>query len=73
MPLNTQVNARTHEANKFATYTSSGPGGAGSKLTINMNNNSSTGMPPESSNGGGSGGGARATSNQVKLTRAVIL
>lgn len=30
------VNARTHEPNKFATYSSSGPGGAGSKLTIHV-------------------------------------
>ena len=72
MPLNggTTVNTRTHDANKFATYSSSGPGGAGSKLTIHV---SHSGNAAETkSNGSGAGGATQATGNQ-KLTRAVIL
>ena len=36
------VNARTHEANKFQTYSTVGQGGAGSKLTIHAGNYGNT-------------------------------
>ena len=72
MPLNSSaVNARTHEANKFATYNSSGPGGAGSKLTIHVNNSGGNAAETKS-NGSGAGGATQAAGNR-KLTRAVIL
>lgn len=62
------MNARTQEANRFATYSSGGPAGTGSKLTIqvnNANNNSSstvTGSIIDTKNiGGGSKQGAGTT------------
>ena len=67
MPMNNAVNARTHEANKFATYSSGGPGGAGSKLTIHVNG-SGNAIGDNKSNGSGA-----AASGGQKLTRAVIL
>ena len=73
MPLNSgsAVNARTHEANKFATYSSSGPGGAGGKLTIHVTHSGNA--AETKSNGSGTGGATQQATGNQKLTRAVIL
>lgn len=66
----TTVNARTHDANKFATYSSGGPGGAGSKLTIHV---TQSGNAAETKSNGSLAGGAKNAAGNQKLTRAVIL
>ena len=67
------MNARTHDANKFATYSSGGPGGAGSKLTIHVSNSGNANETK--SNGSLAGGATKAagSAGNQKLTRAVIL